>query len=413
MNEPTRDHTTVLVSGAGIAGPALAHWLRRYGFEPTVVELAPEIRGGGQAVDFRGDTHFTVLRRMGVLPQLEKLRTGGSPFRFVDEKGRTRLRLPSDFAGGDLEVLRGDLSRTLYEHSLPGTEYVFGDSVTALTETATGVHVEFRHGAPREFGLVIGADGLHSQVRRLAFGPEEEYVSHLGYYVAVWEFPADGSVSGIPDLPESGFLAYNAPGRLAGFGPYPHDPSRAGAMFLFASPRLDHDRHDTAQHKQLVEKAFSGLGWEVPRLLRSMHDSGELYFDSISRSDVPAWSTGRIALLGDAAGGATLGGMGTGCAMVGAYVLAGELARARGDHRAGFAAYERRMRGYAETCQQSGDRVGRFLAPGTRAGLRFRNTVLSRPLCMNAMIRMGKKISDTVELPDYAQDVADPRTART
>jgi 2-polyprenyl-6-methoxyphenol hydroxylase-like FAD-dependent oxidoreductase len=401
--DPDPTDKTVLISGAGIGGPALAHWLARYGYKPTVVELAPAIRNGGQAVDFRSDTHFTLLQRMGVLPQLKKISTGGSPFHFVDEEGRTQLHLPPDIAGGELEVLRGDLSRTLYEHSLPGTEYVFGDSVTALTETATGVRAEFRHGEPREFGLVVGADGLHSTVRRLAFGPEEDYVSHLGYYVAVWEFPS--AESGL-DLPDSGFLAYNSPGRLAGFGPYPHAPSRAGAMFLFSSPRLDYDRHDTERHKQLVADAFAGLGWQVPRLLRTMQESDELYFDSISRSAVPRWSTGRIVLLGDAACGATLGGMGTGCAMIGAYILAGELARARGDHRAAFAAYEQRMRGYAETCRENGNRVGSFLAPGTRRGLRFRNTVLSMRLFVNVMIRMGKKVGDTIELPDYEADLA-------
>ena len=162
---------TVLISGASIAGPALAYWLRQYGFEPTVVELAPALRGGGQAVDFRGETHFTVLERMGVLPELRRIRTGGSPIRFVDEEGRTLLHLPSDFAGGDLEVLRGDLARVLHEHSLPGTEYVFGDTITGLTETASGVRAEFRHAAPREFGLVIGADGLHSRSGGSSSGP--------------------------------------------------------------------------------------------------------------------------------------------------------------------------------------------------------------------------------------------------
>jgi 2-polyprenyl-6-methoxyphenol hydroxylase-like FAD-dependent oxidoreductase len=386
---------TVLISGASIAGPALAHWLRQYGFEPTVVELAPALRGGGHAVDFRGETHFTVLERMGVLPELRRIRTGGSPIRFVDEDGRTLLDLPTDFAGGDLEVLRGDLARVLYEHSLPGTEYVFGDSITRLTETATGVRAEFRNGAPREFGLVIGADGLHSQVRRLAFGPEERYVSYLGYYAATWQLPNDLGLTG-------GSLAYNQPGRMAAVAPDHRDAGRAAAMVLFASPPLEYDRHDAEQQKKLVNEAFSDLGWEVPRLLGSLRDVPELYFDSMSRADVPSWSSGRIALLGDAACGATAGGMGTGCAVVGAYVLAGELARADGDHRAAFSSYESRMRGYARGCQKGGDRVGKFLAPGTRAGLRTRNVLLSRPLLMNAMIGLGKRISNTIDLPDYA-----------
>ncbi|WP_314175167.1 FAD-dependent monooxygenase [Streptomyces winkii] len=397
---------TVLISGASIAGPALAYWLRQYGYEPTVVELAPALRGGGQAVDFRGETHFTVLERMGVLPELRKLRTGGSRIRFVDEDGRTRLDLPADFTGGELEVLRGDLARVLYEHSLPGTEYVFGDSVTGLTETATGVRADFRHGAPREFGLVIGADGLHSQVRRLAFGPEESYVSHLGYYAAIWQFPAD-------ELgPVRGPAAYNEPGLVAAVGPDARDPELAAAMLLFASPRLEYDRHDAEQHKQILNEAFSGAGWEVPRLLRTLRGTRELYFDSISRADVPTWSKGRIALAGDAACGATVGGGGTGCAVVGAYVLAGELARAQGDFGAAFAAYESRLRPYARVCQQGGDRVGKFFAPRTRAGLRFRNALFSNRLFVKAMIGMGKKVSSTVELPDYASEAAGSGTAR-
>src|SRR5437867_1154402 len=167
----------VLISGASVAGPALAYWLGRYGFNPTVVEVAPALRGGGYAVDFRGPTHMTVLDRMGVLDELRRRQTGGSPMRFVDEAGRELLHLPGEFAGGDLEVLRSDLSRVLYEHSRDTTEYVFGDSITSLTETPGGVHVTFERGAPRTFDLVIGADGLHSNVRRLAFGPEDRYVT--------------------------------------------------------------------------------------------------------------------------------------------------------------------------------------------------------------------------------------------
>ncbi|MFF1798787.1 FAD-dependent monooxygenase, partial [Kitasatospora sp. NPDC058263] len=176
--------TKVLISGASIAGPALAYWLGQYGFEPTVVELAPALRGGGQAVDFRGDAHLTVLQRMGLLDELRRIDTGGSPMDFVDRHGRRRLHLPADFAGGEVEVPRGELARLLHRHSLPSTQYVFGDTVTALEETPDGVRVEFRHGSPREFGLVVGADGLHSTVRRLAFGPEQRFVRHLGYYAA-------------------------------------------------------------------------------------------------------------------------------------------------------------------------------------------------------------------------------------
>ncbi|MED7949725.1 FAD-dependent monooxygenase [Streptomyces sp. BE303] len=390
--------TKVLISGASIAGPALAYWLGRYGFETTVVELAPALRGGGQAVDFRGRTHLTVLERMGVLDELRALDTGGSPMTFVDRRGRQLLRLPADFAGGDVEVPRGELAQALHRRSLPHTEYLFGDSITAMEETPTGVRVAFRNGAPREFDLVIGADGLHSNVRRLAFGPEEDYVRHLGYYAATWQLP---NYLGLPP----GSVGLNVPGRLAAVGADHRDPTRAGAFFVFASTELRYDRHDVAQQKALIQDAFAGLGWEVPGLLESLRQAPELYFDSISRADVPAWSSGRIALLGDAACGATIGGMGTGTAVVAAYVLAGELARACGDHRTAFARYEHTVRDYAQGCQKGGDRTGPFLAPGTATGLRVRNGLLNRRWILDRMLEMGKQVS-SVDLPDYTTELS-------
>ncbi|MEU6117273.1 FAD-dependent monooxygenase [Streptomyces sp. NPDC047117] len=235
-------HRTVLISGASVAGPALAYWLARHGFRPTVVEIAPALRTGGHAVDFRGETHMTVLRRMGLLPELRRLRTGGSAIRFVDARGRQLLRLPAEFMGGELEVLRGDLARVLYERSAPATEYVFGDTITGLTETASGVHVTFRDGPDRDFDLVIGADGLHSTVRRLAIGPEERYVRHLGHYAATWQLPNDlGLAAG------EGAVGHNVPGRLASVGADHRDPARAGAMFVFAAPQLPYDRGSVEQ----------------------------------------------------------------------------------------------------------------------------------------------------------------------
>ncbi|MEV5726275.1 FAD-dependent monooxygenase [Streptomyces pharetrae] len=390
-------NTNILISGASIAGPALAYWLGRHGFQPTVVELAPALRQGGQAVDFRGETHLTVLERMDLLPELRRIQTGGTPMRFVDERDRTRLDLPAEFAGGEIEVLRGDLARVLHEHSAPYTEYIFSDSIASLTETSSGVRADFHSGISRDFDLVIGADGLHSNVRRLTFGPEEDYVSHLGYYAATWQLPNDLGIG-------KGSVGYNVPGRLASVGTDHRDPARAGAFFVFAAPELSYDRHDLEQQKRLIAGAFSGLGWEVPRLLESLHQAPDLYFDSISRADVNTWHTGRVCLVGDAACGATIGGMGTGTAMVAAYVLAGELARAQGDHRTAFTRYESRLRTYAEGCQAGGSRTGKFLAPATATGIRLRNTLLSRRLFLNGMLKLGEKVSSSVALPDYPAD---------
>ncbi|WKD36793.1 FAD-dependent monooxygenase [Streptomyces xanthophaeus] len=391
---------TVLISGAGVAGPALAHRLGRHGLRPTVVEVAPALRPGGQAVDFRGGAQLRVLRRMGILDELHRVRTGGSPMTFVDADGRELLHLPAEFAGGDIEVLRGDLSRILYGASLAGgAEYLFGDSLTSLTETATGVDVTFRHAPARTFDLVIGADGLHSNVRRLAFGPDADHVTHLGHYAATWSLPNHPDL-GLDPRPGTGSIGHNAPGRLASVAPDRTDPARARAFFVFASPELAYDRHDPEAHKRLLREAFAGLPWKVDRLLDSLGAADDLYFDSISRADSPVWSTGRIALLGDAACGATIGGMGTSTAILGAYVLAGELSLSPGDHRAAFGRYESLLRPYAQERQKGGDRTGRFLAPSSKQGLRLRNTLLGRRRILTWMLKAAKDAT-ALALPDY------------
>jgi 2-polyprenyl-6-methoxyphenol hydroxylase-like FAD-dependent oxidoreductase len=389
-------NATVLISGASVAGPALAHWLGRYGFRPTVVEIAPALRGGGRAVDFRGLTHLGVLERMGVLEDLRGVQTGGTVMRFVDERGRKLMELPADFAGGDLEVLRSDLSRVLYEHSSDTTEYLFGDSITAMTQQPRGVQVTFASRARRTFDLVIGADGVHSNVRRLAFGPEARFVSHLGYYVATWDLPNHLGLG-------RGSLLHNVPGKLASIGGDHRDPTKASAFVAFASPRIGYDRHDLDQQRGIIREMFAGLGWQVPRLLAALDEAPDLcfYFDSISRVDIWSWSRGRIALIGDAASGATIGGMGTGTAIVAAYALAGELAAAEGDHTVAYPRYERLLRDFARRAQKGGDTTGKFLAPRSAWGIRLRNGLLNRRALMNLMLKMAKDRTNDIELPDY------------
>lgn len=369
----------VLISGASVAGPALAYWLGRYGFRPTVVEIAPELRAGGYAVDFRGPTHLTVLERMGILDDLRAMRTGGTPFSFVDETGRELAWLPPEYAGGDVEILRSDLSGLLYDRTKDTTEYVFGDSITSLTDTGDGVHVTFEHGAPRTFDLVIGADGVHSNVRRLAFGPEREYVRHLGYYIARWDAPGEGATA----------VLYNTPGRAISV-------SGLGAFAVFAADRLDYDRRDLTGQKRIVTDAFAGMGWRTPALLDALADAGDLYFDSINRVDVDHWSRGRIALLGDAGYGATIGGMGVGTAIVGAYILAGELATGHG-----FTEYEQRLRAYATKCQRGGRSTGMFLAPKTRTRIRLRNRMLNSRYFSRLLLEQAQKAAADVALEDY------------
>ncbi|UYB42364.1 FAD-dependent monooxygenase [Streptomyces sp. Je 1-4] len=401
-----------------MAGPALAYWLARYGYRTTVIEVAPALRGGGFAVDFRGAAHRAVLERMGVLDDIGRHRTGpGTPMSFIDGQGRDLATLPPEFAAGEVEILRSDLSRLLYAHSLtppedddavPGAtpEYVFGDSLTSLTETADGVHATFERGAPRTFDLVIGADGLHSTVRRLAFGPEEQFVSHLGYYIAAWDLPADaGDLAARP-------VGHGEPGRLATVGRLPRraaEPGYTGETFcVFASEeQLLYDRRDLRSQKKAIAHAYEGAGWRTPEVIDTLWAADDLYFDSISRADVPQWSTGRTALLGDAAHGATLGGMGTGAAIIGAYVLAGELALAQGDHRTAFTRYEQKLRPYATRCQQGGRGAGEFFAPTTQEAIDARNTALNTPSTVTAMLKQGHDISAAITLEDYPALVAE------
>jgi 2-polyprenyl-6-methoxyphenol hydroxylase-like FAD-dependent oxidoreductase len=400
MNDLSLKGTRILISGAGVAGPALASWLARRGAEATVVEYASALRGSGFTVDFRGPTHLGVLDRTGVLDELRGLQTHGGAMRFVDSRGKEKFELPAEFAGGEVEVYRSDLSRVLYERSLAPdaggrVEYVFGDTITGLTETADAVHATFAKSADRTFDLVVGADGMHSAVRRLAFGPEEQFLRTLGYCLAGWDLPNELGLGGTP-------LQYNVPGRMAGAGANLLDPGQAKTLFIFKTEDVTLARAGLDRQKQALREAFGRLGWQVPALLKSLDEADEMYFDSIARVKVPGFTNGRIALLGDAAWGVTLGGMGVGTAIVGGYVLAGELACAHGDHRTAFAQYERRMSAYAGRWQK-GANPGKFLAPGSRAGLWTRDTLFKRKAVRHMMVAGTKTLATDDALPDYPQ----------
>src|ERR1700722_8407769 len=301
MNSPPLKDIRILISGAGVAGPALASWLARRGAQTTVVEYAPALRGSGFAVDFRGPTHLGVLDRTGVLGELRELQTHGGAMRFIDGRGQEIFELPAEFAGGDIEVYRSDLSRVLYQRSLaPDTggrvEYVFGDTLTGLTQTPGAVHATFAKSPDRTFDLVVGTDGMHSTVRRLAFGPEERFVRTLGYCLAGWDLPNDLGLGGT-------LLQYNVPGRMAGASANLLDPRQAKTFFIFKTENVALPRARIDPQKHALREAFSGLGWQVPALLDSLDQASDLYFDSIARAKVPSYTSGRIALLGDAAWG--------------------------------------------------------------------------------------------------------------
>ncbi|SDM06008.1 2-polyprenyl-6-methoxyphenol hydroxylase [Nonomuraea maritima] len=380
----------VLISGAGIAGPALSHWLAGQGDHVTVVERAPGIRPGGQAVDFRGAPQLRVLDRMGILDAVRRAQTRMGAITIVDETGRHRSSLPSEAFSGEVEILRGDLSRILHE-TAADAEYHFDDSITSLTETRDGVQVTFERTAPRTFDLVVGADGIRSRVRGLAFPSPP--LHHLGMYGAVF------SVPGTYGLDHAGVM-FSAPGRCATIT---SAAGRTRVALDFASPPLAYDHGDRAQQEQLIAAAFDGLGWEIPGLLDEMRRAPDFFFSPAAQVVLPRWSSGRVVLLGDAGYAPGPGGMGTGLALVAAYVLAGELATA-GDHRTAFARYEDVLRPYVAVCHRQARGADRFLVPATRSRIWRRNQVLRMLPYMpgkSLIKRMTDRAAAAITLKDY------------
>lgn len=353
------ENRRVLIVGASIAGPALAYWLHRHGFAPTVLERAPELRPGGYKIDIRGAA-IDVVDRMGLKHQLEDLETDMQFMSFVNSAGKRLANVPADLFMGrgeaDLEVMRGDLSRILYDATKADAEYLFGDTVTGLHQTADAVEVTFQHGEPRTFDLVIGADGLHSSVRDSAFGDESKFVHQLHHAVSIGTVPNHLSL-------DRWELIYSRPGRTVNLYSTGKNAD-AKALLLFTAPDLVYDRKDIAAQKQLLRSTFADNGWETDRLLDGIDQAADFYFDTVSQVEFDQYAVGRVSLVGDAAYCPSFAsGQGSSLALVGAYVLAGELKAAAGDHRKAFTRYEEEMRPFvARNLQLGRANLGRMVS---------------------------------------------------
>ncbi|WP_161962473.1 FAD-dependent monooxygenase [Nocardioides speluncae] len=382
----------VLVTGASIAGPALAHWLRRRGVEVTVVEQAPGLRPGGQAVDARGVAK-EVIRRMGLDAEVRAACTDTAGAYRVDADGNVLETFRADDHDGDgyiseIEILRGDLSQVLYDETRDGVEYLFGDRIAELAQDADGVDVTFVGGDRRHFDLVIGADGLHSALRAMVFGPREQFVRHLGLVLAFYTVPNEFGLDGWA-------MDYHDAGRSAGLRPVP-DATKAIAMLSFPAPDFDIDYRDVEAQKRLLREQMAGFGWLTPGILAHLDDTPDFYLDQVAQVVMDSWHVGRVGLLGDAAFSASpMSGAGTGLALVGAYLLAGELAAADWDPEAGFAAYRKQMQDYVEANQEIGRLHVQMLTPSDPGA------EASPEADMDAFTALIDRAVGGPELPDY------------
>ncbi|WP_262059761.1 FAD-dependent monooxygenase [Streptomyces sp. STR69] len=357
----------VLIVGAGIAGPALAYWLSRNGYRPTVVEHARQLRSGGGPIVVKGPA-IPVADRMGILPQLRGLATRNRSLTLLDPSGRRILQLPlTSDETPTVEVTRADLSEVLHRSTQTEAEFLFDDTVTALDQDGDGVDVTFRRSAPRRFDLVVGADGMHSTVRRLVFGPERQFVSDLGLYGATVPLEPN-TIEGPSEM-----TMLTVPNRMLVVHPSRTTPL---AIFTFrAAQPAPHDRKNIALHKQTVADAYADVRWwRAPELVAAFLDHPAPFLDPLTTIRVPSWSRGRVVLLGDAAATALLGD-GSSMAMAGAYALAEELATHPGDHARAFAAYESRLRREVGPRQRRVGLLSRLMVPRTRPGLAARNAV--------------------------------------
>jgi len=344
---------TVLVSGASVAGLTAAYWLGRNGFSVTVVERYPGLRPGGQAIDVRGPA-LQVLDRMGLRQAAEDKKTAIRGASVVDRDGNELSRdTESTPTGGpidnpDIELLRDDLVELLYAATESETEYLFDDTIATLDNRGPAVDVTFANSGPRSFDLVIGADGLHSNVRGLVFGPEERFIKRLGTHMAIFTVP------NFLDLDYWQTWHYGDTSMAGVYSARDNTEARAALAFMDTELRMDY--RDTEAQLAETERRMADDGWVRPELLRYMREAPDFYFDEMSQIVMDHWSIGRVALVGDAAYCCSpLSGQGTSVALLGAYILAGELkvASYQGlvDHGLGFANYFKRFHAYTERTQ--------------------------------------------------------------
>jgi 2-polyprenyl-6-methoxyphenol hydroxylase-like FAD-dependent oxidoreductase len=387
----------IAINGAGIGGPTLAYWLRRAGHEPVLYEQAPSPRTGGYVVDFWG-LGYAIAERMGLMVELRERGYLMEQVLMVDSHGGTQAALEvapmrKVLDGRFISVARADLATALLG-ACRGIPCDFGVAIGSVEEDGAGVTATLTDGRRERFDLVVGADGLHSQVRACVFGPQAEFERSLDCYVAAYR------IRGYPRRDDLTFMSHTVPQRHIARMALSDDET---LVLLICRAGLIGPPPPRELQRDALRRAFGDLGWEAPALLHALKDDVELYFDRVSQIHLPRWSVGRVALVGDAAACASLlAGEGTGLAMFEAYVLAGEIYRAGGDWAGALAAYESRLRGFVTAKQRAAISFRGFFAPRSALSLALRNlsiNALSIPFLPKLLY--GRWLRDDLELPEY------------
>lgn len=358
---------SVLVVGAGIAGATLALRLGRAGIDTTVVDHDAGPRSSGNPVDVRG-LAIPITEQMGVLDALRAAATHTTRLCAVDDRGREIGWIPVQTSTDGFEIGRSNLAAILATAAAPYAHFRHGDTVTALRTDEHpngGVEVSFRHAPPARFDLAVGADGLHSQVRRLTFGPEHQFVTHLGMGIATTTL--DGPATDDPHT----VLLHTTPGRAVAVHP---GTGTEGAAFIFRTP-AETPGPASADPRELLTRTYAGMGWRVPQLLEHARRDEQLWFDTVSRVQVPHWSHGPIVLVGDAAGAISLFGEGSSMAIVGAATLAQALTDHPADLPTALERYEHAHRARLRHHHRGATLAAGLLVPATQVGTALRDTI--------------------------------------
>jgi 2-polyprenyl-6-methoxyphenol hydroxylase-like FAD-dependent oxidoreductase len=392
----------ILISGAGIAGPTLAYWLLQYGFQPTIIEAAPKLRTGGYIVDFWG-AGFDIAEKMGLLPEITRSGYRLRELRVVNDEGKRVAGFPvAAFfrmtKGRYSSLPRSDLAGFIFRKIEGDAETIFGDSIDRVEQVDAGLNVTFASGARREFDLVIGADGLHSRVRELVFGPENQFEKYLGYKAAAFQ------AEGYAPRDDLVYALYTQVGQQ--IGRFSMRDNRTLFLFTFADPDPG-GPSDAAGQKAVLRARFRNSGWECAQILQAMEATDDFYFDRVSQirmePESGGWARGRVALLGDAAFCVSLlAGQGTALAMVAAYILAGELRRANGNYTEAFARYQNLFGPFVLRKQKAALRFAGAFAPRSKLSLFLRNRIFNLISIPGiADLAIGRDLADKISIPAY------------